>query len=158
MDETTILKPPRGLAVLAFVGPSFIWCAEYIGSGEVILATRTGAILGSGILWAIIVGIFLKYWIGLSGARYTVCTGEAMIDMFDRIPGPRHWVVWLVLLVQFIAAVIAIAALANAAGVFFAAFFSAAARFATRSARSLTRFCLIPSSSASILAFSSAAF
>jgi len=122
MDETTIQRPPTGLAVLAFVGPSFIWCAEYIGSGEVILATRTGAILGSGILWAVIVGIFLKFWIGLSGARYTVCTGEAMVDMFDRIPGPRHWVVWLVLVAQFAAAVIAIAALANAAGIFFAGF------------------------------------
>jgi hypothetical protein len=86
----------------------------------VILATRTGAILGSAILWAVIVGIFLKYWIGLSGARYTVCTGEGMVDMFDRMPGPRHWVVWLVLLVQFVSAVIAIAALANVAGIFFA--------------------------------------
>ncbi len=106
--------------ILALVGPSFIWCAEYIGSGEVVLATRTGAVLGSGILWAIIVGIFLKYWIGMSGARYTVCTGEGMIDMFDRIPGPRHWVVWGVLVIQFFAAIIAIAALANAAGIFFA--------------------------------------
>ena len=40
-----IQEPPRGFAVLALVGPSFVWCAEYIGSGEVILATRTGAIL-----------------------------------------------------------------------------------------------------------------
>jgi Mn2+/Fe2+ NRAMP family transporter len=108
--------------ILALVGPSFVWCAEYIGSGEVILATRTGAILGSGILWAVIAGIFLKYWIGMSGARYTVCTGEGMVDMFDRIPGPRHWVVWFVLVVQLIAAIIAIAALANAAGIFFAGF------------------------------------
>ncbi|MDD5328172.1 MAG: Nramp family divalent metal transporter [Phycisphaerae bacterium] len=130
MDETIIRTPPRGLAVLAFVGPSFIWCAEYIGSGEVILATRTGAILGSGILWAVIVGIFLKYWIGLSGARYTVCTGEGMIDMFDRMPGPRHWVVWLVLVVQFAAAIIAIAGLANAAGIFFAGFLGAQSRAA----------------------------
>ena len=60
-DNLTIIKPaPKGLAVFAPVGPSIIWCAEYIGSGEVILATRTGAILGTGILWAVVVGIFLK--------------------------------------------------------------------------------------------------
>lgn len=115
--------------ILALVGPSFIWCAEYIGSGELILATRTGAILGSGILWAVILGIFLKYWIGMSGARYTVCTGEAMIDMFDRVPGPRHWVVWVILVLQAIAAIIAIAALANAAGIFFASAFGSDTRF-----------------------------
>ena len=95
-DNTAIKRPPTGLAVFALVGPAFIWCAEFIGSGEVILATRTGAILGTAVIWAIVLGIFLKYWIGMSGARYTVCTGEGMIDMFARIPGPRHWVVWTV--------------------------------------------------------------
>jgi len=115
-----IRKPPRGLAMLALVGPSLIWCAEYIGSGEVILATRTGAILGTAALWAVVAGVFLKYWIGMSGARYTVCTGEGMVDMFDRIPGPAHWVVWLVMLAQLAAATVAIGSLASAAGVFVA--------------------------------------
>ncbi len=123
MSDIQIPRPPRGLMVLALVGPSFVWCSEYIGSGEVILATRAGAILGSGILWAVILGIFLKYVIGLAGARYTVCTGEGMVDMFDRMPGPRHWVVWVVFCAQFVAAMIAIAALANAAGVFIAGIF-----------------------------------
>jgi len=118
MDDISIKKPPVGLAVLALVGPSFVWAAEYIGSGEVIIATRTGAILGTTILWAVVIGIFLKFWIGMSGARYTVCTGEGMIDMFERMPGPRHWAVWIVLVVQFISATFSIGALASAAGVF----------------------------------------
>jgi len=114
----TIKKAPVGLAVFALVGPSIVWAAEYIGSGEVILATRTGAILGTTVLWAIVLGIFLKFWIGMSGARYTVCTGEGMIDMFDRIPGPSHWVVWVVLAIQFLCAIFSIGAVATAAGVF----------------------------------------
>lgn len=117
-NDKGIKIPPKGLGVLVFVGPSFIWCAEYIGSGEVILATRTGAILGHSIIWAVVLGIFLKYWIGMCGARYTVCTGEGMIDMFGRIPGPRHWVVWIVLVVQFISAAISIGSIASAAGIF----------------------------------------
>jgi len=117
-NEITIKKPPVGLAVFALVGPSMVWAAEYIGSGEVILATRTGAILGTTLLWAIVIGIFLKCWIGMSGARYTVCTGEGMIDMFDRMPGPKHWAVWIVLVAQFASAAFSIGALATAAGVF----------------------------------------
>ena len=117
-SDALISIPPKGLAFLTLVGPSFIWCAEYIGSGEVILATRTGAILGNSIIWAVALGIFLKYWIGLSGARYTVCTGEGMIDMFDRIPGPSHWVVGIVLVAQFISAAISIGSIASAAGIF----------------------------------------
>jgi Mn2+/Fe2+ NRAMP family transporter len=115
---TNIRKPPIGFAVLGLVGPSMVWCAEYIGSGEVILAPRTGAILGTGVLWVLALAIFLKYWIGLCGARYTACTGEGMIDMFDRLPGPRHWAVGLVLVFQLIAATLSIGALANAAGFF----------------------------------------
>jgi len=118
IDNLNVTAPPRGLAILALVGPSFVWAAEFIGSGEVILATRTGAILGSGVLWAIVVAVFLKYWIGMSGARYTVCTGEGMIDMFDRVPGPRHWVVWMVLVVQLAAGIVSIGSLATSAGIF----------------------------------------
>jgi Mn2+/Fe2+ NRAMP family transporter len=117
-NHDPIKLPPKGLAILAVVGPAFVWCAEYIGSGEVILATRTGAVLGTGVMWAIVVGIFLKYWIGMSGARYTVCTGEGMIDMFSRMPGPKNWAVWIILIAQFASAAISIASLAAAAGVF----------------------------------------
>ena len=54
----------------------------------------------------------------MSGARYTVCTGEGMIDMFSRMPGPKNWAVWIVLVAQFASASIAIGSLAAAAGVF----------------------------------------
>jgi Mn2+/Fe2+ NRAMP family transporter len=114
---------PSGLGILLLIGPSFVWAAEYIGSGEVIVATRTGAILGTTILWAIVVGVFLKCFIGLSGARYTVCTGEGMIDMFDRIPGPRHWVVWIVLVTHLGIGMLSIGALATSAGVFVSSLF-----------------------------------
>lgn len=124
-SEMAIKKPPIGLAAFALVGPSFVWAAEYIGSGEVILATRTGAILGTAVLWAIVVGIFLKFWIGMSGARYTVCTGEGMIDMFNRMPGPKHWAVWVVLVVQFLAGTFSIGAVVTAAGVFVSSLFPA---------------------------------
>ena len=118
VNAIEIRKPPVGLAVFLLVGPSMVWAAEYIGSGEVILATRTGAILGPTVLWALVLGVFLKFWIGMSGGRYTVCTGEGMVDMFSRMPGPKNWAVWIVLVAQFAAAAFSIGAVATAAGVF----------------------------------------
>jgi Mn2+/Fe2+ NRAMP family transporter len=114
----SIKRPPKGLAMLAIVGPSLVWAGEFIGSGEVILATRVGAILGPTVLWAIVVGVLLKFWIGIAGARYTVCTGEGMIDMISRVPGPRNWGVWLTLVAQLAAGTIAIGSIAAAAGIF----------------------------------------
>ncbi len=117
-DGHSIKTPPRGLAILAVVGPSIVWAAEFIGSGEVILSTRVGAILGPTVLWAIVVGIVLKFWIGMAGARYTVCTGEGMIDMISRVPGPKNWGVWITLVAQSAAATISIGSIAAAAGIF----------------------------------------
>jgi len=113
-----VSKPPRGLAILLLVGPSLIWVSEYIGSGEVIIATRTGAIFGVSVLWAVVAGIFLKYLIGMAGARYTVSTGEGMIDLFSRMPGPGNWAVWLIMIAQLAAAAVSIGSVASAAGVF----------------------------------------
>lgn len=117
-SHAIVISPPKGWAILAMIGPSFIWAAEFIGSGEVILSTRVGAILGPTVLWAIVVGVLLKYWIGMAGARYTVCTGEGMIDMISRLPGPKNWGVWITLVAQFAAATISIGSLAAAAGIF----------------------------------------
>lgn len=116
--ESPIKRAPAKWGILLLIGPSLIWCAEYIGSGEVILATRVGSILGVSVLWAVVIGIFLKFWIGMSGARYTVCTGEGMVDMFARIPGPRNWAVWITLVAQLAAAAVSIASIAAAAGAF----------------------------------------
>ena len=122
--QKNLRKAPAGLAVLMLVGPALVWSSEYIGSGEVILATRTGAILGIPVLWAVMTGVFLKFWIGMSGARYTVATGEGMIDMIARVPGPKNWGVWIILVAQFITAAIAIGSLASAAGIFMAELFN----------------------------------
>ena len=117
-NARTIKTPPKGLAILAILGPSLIWAGEFIGSGEVILSTRVGAILGPTVLWAIVVGVVLKFWIGMAGARYTVCTGEGMIDMIARVPGPKNWGVWITLVAQSAAATISIGSIATAAGIF----------------------------------------
>ncbi len=122
--ETTKQMPPapHGLALLMALGPGLVWCGEYIGSGEVILATRTGAIFGTAILWVPVLAIFAKYWIGLAGAHYTVTTGEGMIDMMSRTPGPKNWVLWPVFLGQISSAAISTGALASVAGVFLSYF------------------------------------
>lgn len=116
--SASIPAPPKGLALLLMIGPAFVWMGEAIGSGEVILSTRFGAVMGTAVLWVPASAIFLKYWMGLAGARYTVCTGEGMMDMFSRLPGPKNWAVWLVLLAQAFAATISTGGLAVASGTF----------------------------------------
>ncbi len=119
----TVPVAPRGLALVMMIGPAFVWMGEAIGSGEVILSTRFGAVLGTAVLWVPATAIFLKYWMGMAGARYTVCTGEGMMDMFSRLPGAKNWAVWVVLLAQAFAATISTGGLAVACGTFVHALF-----------------------------------
>lgn len=117
-DKNAVTRPPRGWMLLLAIGPGLVWCGEYIGSGEVILSTRAGAIFGVAILWVPVMAIFTKFWIGLAGAHYTVTTGEGMIDMLGRAPGPRNWVIWPVFIGQVCSGMISTAAVASAAGAF----------------------------------------
>lgn len=121
--QSQLAQAPKGWMLLMILGPGLMWCGEYIGSGEVILSTRSGAIFGVSILWIPIMAIFAKFWIGLAGAHYTVTTGEGMIDMLGRTPGPRNWVLWPVLVGQVCASMISTAGLASAAGAFASYFF-----------------------------------
>jgi len=119
MESSGIIpKAPKGLMALALVGPGLVWSAEFIGNGEVILATRAGAILGYAVLWAPIVGIILKACIGMAGARYTVCTGEGMIDMFSRMPGKGNWAVWIVMVSMFFVGSMAAGSAVTVASIF----------------------------------------
>jgi Mn2+/Fe2+ NRAMP family transporter len=117
-SSLNIPLPPVGWAILASIGPAFVWCAEYIGSGEVILSTRLGALFGYAVLWAPLLAIILKTCIGIGGARYTVCAGEGMMDMFGRVPGPQNWAVWLITSGQLLAGAVSMAGVAAAAGMF----------------------------------------
>jgi Mn2+/Fe2+ NRAMP family transporter len=122
-ENVPVVKaPPKGWMILLALGPGLMWCGEYIGSGEVILSTRSGALFGVSVLWIPIMAIVAKFWIGLAGAHYTVTTGEGMIDMLGRMPGPRNWVIWPVFVGQICSAMVSTAALASAAGAFAAYF------------------------------------
>lgn len=113
-----IKEAPRNwLTILGMLGPAYIWAAEYIGSGEVILSTRLGALFGLSIVWLAVWAIILKAFIGYGGACYTTFTGEGMIDMIARIP-PGKWGVWVVGITELLAGAVSIGALITAGTVF----------------------------------------
>lgn len=109
--------PRKWLTILGMLGPAYIWAAEYIGSGEVILSTRLGALFGLSIVWLAVWSIILKAFIGYGGACYTTFTGEGMIDMIGRIP-PGKWGVWVVGVAELLAGAVSIGALITAGTLF----------------------------------------
>lgn len=88
--------PPRTfVARLKHIGPGILLAATAIGSGELILTPRAGALFGLSIGWVIVISIVYKLALTLGLARYTIATGEDVFQGFSHLPGPRNWFVWI---------------------------------------------------------------
>lgn len=94
----TIATPPRTVAgVLRRLGPGLIIAASIVGSGELIMTTKTGAQAGFSLLWLIIIGCVIKVFVQVELGRYAISTGRTTMEALDEVPGPRlrvNWLVW----------------------------------------------------------------
>lgn len=64
------------------IGPGFIWAAGAIGSGELIITAKVGAEYGLIFLWAIWLGVWLKYWIQKGILDITILTGKPILELW----------------------------------------------------------------------------
>lgn len=102
IDGTQIMEPPRRLrGKLRFLGPGMITSAAVVGSGELLTATALGAQVGFMLLWLVLVSTFLKVWVQIELARWSISTGRVALDGYRDVPpkiAGRGWISWLVLL------------------------------------------------------------
>ena len=102
VDGTQIQEPPKSLmGRFRFLGPGMITSAAVVGSGELLTATALGAQAGFMLFWLVFVSTFVKVWVQIELARWTISTGRVAIAGYDDVPprlGKRGWMAWLVLL------------------------------------------------------------
>jgi Mn2+/Fe2+ NRAMP family transporter len=76
---------------LAIAGPGLLVAATGIGAGDLATASFAGSILGTAILWAAVVGAFMKFVITEGLARWQLATGttllEGIVKHFGRAAG-----------------------------------------------------------------------
>lgn len=108
-------EPPRGWAMLAWLGPSFLWMVSAAGSGELLFSPRIGALYGYALVWALLLAVALKWVVNREVGRWAVCTGAPILEGLARLPGPRGWALWVVLGPQVVVAIATIAGLAGSA-------------------------------------------
>ncbi len=104
--KESLAQPPGSFGKkLRLIGPGIILAAAAIGSGELILTPRAGALYGLSIAWIIVVSVVYKLTLTLGLARYTIATGEDIFQGFSHLPGPRFWFVWAMSVVFLLGAV-----------------------------------------------------
>ena len=96
----TVAKPARR-SILAAIGPGILVAATGVGAGDLATASFAGSQLGTAVLWAVVVGAFLKFVLNEGLARWQLATGDTLIEgAMERMPAPlgyaflAYFVVW----------------------------------------------------------------
>nr|WP_299384050.1 Nramp family divalent metal transporter [Allomuricauda sp.] len=90
-------KPPKALDkltfknILKFIGPGAIIASVTIGSGELVWASRSGAIFGTALMWAFLAAGIFKGLQVYSSTRYITLTGVHPISAWNRTPWLKWW-------------------------------------------------------------------
>ena len=76
---------------LRLLGPGILVAATGVGAGDLATASFAGSQLGTAILWAAVLGAFLKYVLNEGLARWQLATGDTLLEgavrRFGRVVG-----------------------------------------------------------------------
>jgi Mn2+/Fe2+ NRAMP family transporter len=93
-----VIDPPQSFwGILRKIGPGLIIAGSIVGSGELIMTTKTGAQAGISLLWLIIIGSMIKVFVQIELGRYAITHGESTLVALNRVPCPRvrvNFIIW----------------------------------------------------------------
>ncbi|PIR53083.1 hypothetical protein COU76_03095 [Candidatus Peregrinibacteria bacterium CG10_big_fil_rev_8_21_14_0_10_49_10] len=76
---------PEAPPLRKLIGPSFIILGLGLGSGEVVLWPYMASNYGLGIVWGILIGITMQFFINMEVERYALINGESIFVGFARL-------------------------------------------------------------------------
>ncbi len=98
-DDLPTPLPFSARNVFRVIGPGAILLATSIGGGEWLVGPAAAVKHGVGLMWIATVGIVLQLMLNLEGIRYTLYTGEPILNGIMRLrPGANFWGTFYVVL------------------------------------------------------------
>ena len=70
------MQEEKKLSLFVMIGPGLLVAATGVGAGDLATASFAGSLLGNGILWAVVLGAFLKYVVNEGLARWQLRSEE----------------------------------------------------------------------------------
>ena len=88
LDPRAVQEPPQDfVGRLKFLGPGLVLVGSVVGSGEIILTTRLGSLVGFSMLWFVLISCWSKNIVQAELGRFTISSGEPFLHAFNRLPG-----------------------------------------------------------------------
>lgn len=69
-------------------GPGIVYLLGSIGPNDLIANSAAGAAYGYSLLWTLVIGYLLCYFIGEASSRYVLTTGESIVEGYGRLGRP----------------------------------------------------------------------
>jgi Mn2+/Fe2+ NRAMP family transporter len=92
-------RPTKG-GILATLGPGILVAATGVGAGDIATASFVGSSLAYTVLWAALLGAFVKFVVNEGLARWQLATGQTLLEgAVTHFGRPVQWVFLVYLLV-----------------------------------------------------------
>ena len=79
-------------SLLAIIGPGILLAATGVGAGDLATASFAGSLLGTGILWVVVLGAFFKFVVTEGLIRWQLSTGDTLLEgAFDKLGRGFGW-------------------------------------------------------------------
>lgn len=108
--------PPEGKNRIKWYGPGLLWMLSAVGTGSILFTPRVASAYEYQLLWILLVVVLFMWVMIREMARYSIVTGQTMLEGMHTLSGPRNWAVWVIFVPQLLAAAIGIAGLAAVVG------------------------------------------
>ena len=105
----------RSTSKLALFAPGILLAATGVGAGDLLTATLAGSEAGLTVIWAVVVGAFLKWVLAEGLARWQLATGTTLLEGWNNRLGT--WIRWLFMVYLTVFSLVVGAALVTACGV-----------------------------------------
>lgn len=73
-------SPAKPKPLVLMIGPGLLLAATGVGGGDLATGSFVGGLLGTTVLWAVVVGAFLKFVVTEGLARWQLATGETLVE------------------------------------------------------------------------------
>ncbi|WP_347330444.1 Nramp family divalent metal transporter [Marinimicrobium locisalis] len=107
---------PEGRRKWRWYGPGLLWMLSAVGTGSILFTPRVASAYEYQLLWLLLLVVFFMWVMIREMARFSIVTGQTMLEGMYTLKGPRGWAVWLVLVPQLLAAGVGIAGLSAVVG------------------------------------------
>lgn len=100
-----------------------------VGTGSILFTPRVAAAYEYQLLWLLVLVVFFMWVMIREMARYSIVTGQTMLEGMYSLEGPKGWAVWFILIPQLLAACVGIAGLSAVVGSALQSFLPGSASF-----------------------------